>query len=156
MSDPLTDSWSSNWFLIHRDRPQGILGLSQRSYIDTVLDRFSMKDSKPGEETHQLLKETYSISNNAPLHILKRKRCKRFPMLRLWGVSYMLKYAPDPTRGGKKIHACGYPWIKSVMDTERITKRVSTYIINEYLTTCYFMDMDINLMILVPASIHTR
>ena len=32
---------------ILRDRSQGILGLSQRSYIDTILDRFFMKDSKP-------------------------------------------------------------------------------------------------------------
>jgi hypothetical protein len=34
---------------ILRDRSRGILGLSQRSYSDTVLDRFSMKDSKPGD-----------------------------------------------------------------------------------------------------------
>lgn len=34
---------------ILRDRSRGILGLSQTSYIDTVLDRFSMKDSKPGD-----------------------------------------------------------------------------------------------------------
>ena len=34
---------------ILRDRFQGILRLSQESYIDKVLDRFSMKDSKPGD-----------------------------------------------------------------------------------------------------------
>jgi len=34
---------------ILRDRSQGILRLSQESYIDKVLDRFSMKDSKPGD-----------------------------------------------------------------------------------------------------------
>ena len=31
------------------DRSQGILRLSQESYIDKVLDRFGMKDSKPGD-----------------------------------------------------------------------------------------------------------
>ncbi|XP_050896197.1 secreted RxLR effector protein 161 [Lathyrus oleraceus] len=34
---------------ILRDHSRGLLGLSQRSYIDIVLDRFSMKDSKPGD-----------------------------------------------------------------------------------------------------------
>jgi len=34
---------------ILRDRSQGILWLSQESYIDKVLDRFGMKDSKPGD-----------------------------------------------------------------------------------------------------------
>ena len=35
--------------LIQRDRYWGILGLSQRSYIDKVLKRFGMQDSKPGD-----------------------------------------------------------------------------------------------------------
>ena len=34
---------------ILRDRSQGILRLSQESYIDKVLDKFGMKDSKPGD-----------------------------------------------------------------------------------------------------------
>ncbi|KAL9265865.1 Retrovirus-related Pol polyprotein from transposon TNT 1-94-like protein [Drosera capensis] len=33
---------------IHRERSRGILGLSQNSYIDKVLDRFGMQNSKPG------------------------------------------------------------------------------------------------------------
>ena len=33
---------------IHRDRTQGILGLSQRNYIEKVLKRFGMQDCKPG------------------------------------------------------------------------------------------------------------
>ena len=32
---------------ILRDHSQGILRLSQESYLDKVLDKFSMKDSKP-------------------------------------------------------------------------------------------------------------
>ena len=34
---------------ILRDRSQGILRLSQESYIDNLLDRFGMKDSKSGD-----------------------------------------------------------------------------------------------------------
>ena len=34
---------------IQRDRSQGILRLSQRSYIDKLLKKFGMQDSKPGD-----------------------------------------------------------------------------------------------------------
>ena len=34
---------------IHRDRSRGILGLSQKSYIDKVLKRFGMQDCRPGD-----------------------------------------------------------------------------------------------------------
>ena len=34
---------------ILRDRSQGILGLSQKSYIEKVLSRFGMKDCSPGD-----------------------------------------------------------------------------------------------------------
>ena len=34
---------------IHRDRSQGILGLSQKSYIDKVVKRFGMQDCRPGD-----------------------------------------------------------------------------------------------------------
>lgn len=34
---------------IHRDRSRGILGLSQKRYIDKVLKRFGMQDCKPGD-----------------------------------------------------------------------------------------------------------
>ena len=32
---------------IHRDRSRGILGLSQRIYIDKVLKKFGMQECKP-------------------------------------------------------------------------------------------------------------
>ena len=32
---------------IHRDRPQGILGLSHETYINKILERFQMKDCWP-------------------------------------------------------------------------------------------------------------
>ena len=34
---------------IHWDRSRGILGLSQKSYIEKILKRFSMHDCKPGD-----------------------------------------------------------------------------------------------------------
>ena len=34
---------------IHQDCSQGILGLSQKSYIDKVLKRFGMQDCRPGD-----------------------------------------------------------------------------------------------------------
>ena len=34
---------------IHWDRSQGILGLSQKSYIEKILKRFGMHDCKPGD-----------------------------------------------------------------------------------------------------------
>ena len=34
---------------IHRDRSRGILGLSQKSYIEKILKRFGMHDCKPGD-----------------------------------------------------------------------------------------------------------
>jgi len=42
------------------------------------------------------------------------------------------------------------------MDTERVVKRVSAGIINGYLTICYFMGTDTDLMIPVPAGIRIR
>ena len=49
--------------------------------------------------------------------------------------------------GGKNTHAHGYLWIKSVTGTGRVTKRVSTGIMNEYLTTHYYMDTDTDLIV---------
>jgi len=59
------------------------------------------------------------------------------------------------SRGGKKIRACRYPWIKSVMGMGRVARWVSMDIINWYLTTRYFMEADTDLMIPVPAGIRT-
>ena len=32
---------------IHRDKPRGILGLSHKTYINKILERFRMKDGSP-------------------------------------------------------------------------------------------------------------
>jgi len=49
-----------------------------------------------------------------------------------------------------------YPWVKSILDTERVAKRVSTGIINGYLTPHYYMDMDMDLIVLIAMGTHTR
>ena len=46
---------------IHRDRSRGILGLSQRNYIDKVLKKFGMQNSKPGD-THVAKGDKFSLS----------------------------------------------------------------------------------------------
>ncbi|CAJ2653575.1 unnamed protein product [Trifolium pratense] len=62
---------------ILRDRSQGILGLSQRSYIDTVLDRFSMKDSKPGDTP--VARGDKFILNQCPTTDLEKKEMHKVP-----------------------------------------------------------------------------
>ena len=32
---------------IHRNRSRGLLGLSQRAYVDRILERFNMQQCKP-------------------------------------------------------------------------------------------------------------
>jgi len=53
-------------------------------------------------------------------------------------------------RGGKNIHTHGYPWVKSVTGMERVARRVSTGIINGYLTTHYYMDINTDLIVPYP------
>ena len=55
---------------IYRDRSRRLLGLSQSTYIDKVLKRFSMKDSKRGN-----LSMSYGIHVTPPLLDLPEKRC---------------------------------------------------------------------------------
>ena len=45
----LGDAFFLSGIKIHRDRSRGILGLSQRNYIDKVLKKFGMQNSKPGD-----------------------------------------------------------------------------------------------------------
>ena len=46
---------------IHRDRSRGILGLSQKSYIEKILKRFGMRDCKPGD-TLVVKEDKFSLS----------------------------------------------------------------------------------------------
>ena len=46
---------------IHRDRSRGILGLSQKSYIEKILKRFGMLDCKPSD-TPVAMGDKFSLS----------------------------------------------------------------------------------------------
>jgi len=62
---------------ILRDRSQGIVRLSQESYIDKVLGRFGMKDSKPGD-TSKAKGEKFSLKQ-CPNNDLKRIEMQKNP-----------------------------------------------------------------------------
>ncbi|XXG86494.1 hypothetical protein AAC387_Pa11g1379 [Persea americana] len=63
--------------LIQRDRSRGILGLSQRSYIDKVLKRFGMQDSKQGN-TPISKGDKFSL-NQCPRTNLEVKEMQKIP-----------------------------------------------------------------------------
>ena len=75
---------------ILQDRSQGILRLSQKSYIEKVLNRFGMKDCSSGDTP--VAKGDKLSLNSAIKIILKLRKCKRFLTHWLWGVLCMLKY----------------------------------------------------------------
>lgn len=62
----IKDLWEDCFILgiqIQREKSRGILGLSQKSYIDIILERFGMQTTN--QVTPLLLKETNSITINA-------------------------------------------------------------------------------------------
>ena len=62
---------------IHRDRSQGILGLSQKSYIEKVLDRFGMSKCTP-EDTHIAKGDKFSLIQ-CPKNEFEAKEMKKIP-----------------------------------------------------------------------------
>jgi len=58
--------------------------------------------------------------------------------------------------GGKNTHVHRYLCVKFVMGIGRVAKRVSTSIVNRYLTTHYYMDTDMDLIVLILTGTHTR
>jgi len=62
---------------ILRDLSQSILRLSQESYIDKVLDKFSMKDSKP-RDTPIAIGDKFSIKQ-CPNNDLERIQMQKIP-----------------------------------------------------------------------------
>ena len=79
--------------LIQRDRSRGILGLSQRNYIDKVLKRFGMQDSKPGD-TPVAKGDKFSL-NQCPKNNLEVKEMQKIPYASAVG---SLMYAQVCTR----------------------------------------------------------
>ena len=62
---------------IHRDRPRGIIGLSQKSYIETILKRFGMQDCKPGD-TPVAKGDKFSL-NQCPKNDFESKEMQKIP-----------------------------------------------------------------------------
>ncbi|RVW22637.1 Retrovirus-related Pol polyprotein from transposon TNT 1-94 [Vitis vinifera] len=62
---------------IYRDRSRGILGLSQKAYIDKVLSRFGMSNCAPGD-TPVAKGDKFSL-HQCPKNELEKKDMERFP-----------------------------------------------------------------------------
>ena len=78
---------------IYSDRPRGILGLSQKAYIDKVLNRFGMSNCAPGDT---LIAEGDKFSlHQCPKNELEKKDMERFPYASTIG---SLMYAQVCTR----------------------------------------------------------
>ncbi|XP_068666378.1 secreted RxLR effector protein 161-like [Aristolochia californica] len=69
--------------LILRDRSQGIHRLTQKSYINKVLSRFDMQDSKPGDTP--VAKEDKFSLKQCPNNDLERKEMQKIPYVSVVG-----------------------------------------------------------------------
>ena len=78
---------------IHRDRARGILGLSQETYINKVLERFRMKDCSPS--IAPIVKGDRFNLNQCPKNDLEREQMKNIPYASAVG---SLMYAQVCTR----------------------------------------------------------
>ncbi|XP_033515330.1 secreted RxLR effector protein 161-like [Nicotiana tomentosiformis] len=78
---------------IHRDRSQRLLGLSQRAYIERILERFGMKNCSPIAAL--IIKGDKFSLNQCPQNALKREQMKDIPYTSLVG---SLRYAQVCTR----------------------------------------------------------
>ncbi|RVX07135.1 Retrovirus-related Pol polyprotein from transposon TNT 1-94 [Vitis vinifera] len=72
--------------LIHRDRSRGILGLSQKAYIDKVLSRFGMSNCAPGD-TPVAKGDKFSL-HQCPKNELEKKDMERFPYASVVSLMY--------------------------------------------------------------------
>ena len=78
---------------IHRDRPRGVLGLSQETYINKVLERFRMQDCSPS--VAPIVKgDRFSLSQ-CPKNDFERESMKNIPYASAVG---SLMYAQVCTR----------------------------------------------------------
>ncbi|RVW39334.1 Retrovirus-related Pol polyprotein from transposon TNT 1-94 [Vitis vinifera] len=124
---------------IHRDRSRGILGLSQRTYIDKVLQRYGMQNSKPGD-TPVAKGDKFSL-NQCPKNSLESQEMQKIPYASAMG---SLMYA----------QVCTCPDIAYIlgmlgrylsnpgMDHWRASKRVMRYLqrTKEYMLTYRRLD----------------
>ncbi|KAL4351255.1 hypothetical protein GQ457_06G019360 [Hibiscus cannabinus] len=78
---------------IHRDRHKGVLGLSQETYINKVLERFRMKDCSPS--VAPIVKGDKFNLNQCPKNKFEREQMKNIPYASVVG---SLMYAQVCTR----------------------------------------------------------
>ena len=78
---------------IYQDRSRGILGLSQKRYMDKVLKRFGMQDCKPGD-TSMSKGDKFSLCQ-CPKNDLETKEMQKIPYASAVG---SLMYAQVCTR----------------------------------------------------------
>ncbi|KAK0589794.1 hypothetical protein LWI29_018597 [Acer saccharum] len=111
--------------LIQRDHSQGILGLSQRSYIDKVLKRFGMQDSKPSD-TPVAKGDKFSL-NQCPKNNLEVKEMQKIPYASAVG---SLMYAQVCTRLDIAyiVGMLGRYLSNPGMDHWKVAKRVMRYL----------------------------
>ena len=64
---------------IHRDRPRGILGLSQETYINKILERSQMKDCSPS--VAPIVKGYRFNLNQCPKNDFEREQMKNIPFV---------------------------------------------------------------------------
>ena len=79
---------------IHRDRSCHTLGLSQKAYIDRVLERFNMQNCKPRDVS--VVKSDKFNKDQCPKNKIEQTEMNDIPFFGvLWEVSCMLRYALD-------------------------------------------------------------
>ncbi|RVW81185.1 Retrovirus-related Pol polyprotein from transposon TNT 1-94 [Vitis vinifera] len=124
---------------IHRDRSRGILGLSQRTYIDKVLQRYGMQNSKPGD-TPVAKGDKFSL-NQCPKNGLESQEMQKIPYASAVG---SLMYAQVCTRPDIAyiVGMLGRYLSNPGMDHWRAAKRVMRYLqrTKEYMLTYRRLD----------------
>ncbi|RVX23060.1 Retrovirus-related Pol polyprotein from transposon TNT 1-94 [Vitis vinifera] len=124
---------------IHRDRSRGILGLSQRTYIDKVLQRYGMQNSKPGD-TPVAKGDKFSL-NQCPKNSLESQEMQKIPYASAVG---SLMYAQVCTRPDIAyiVGMLGRYLSNPGMDHWRAAKRVMRYLqrTKEYMLTYRRLD----------------
>ena len=106
---------------IHRDRSRGMLGLSQETYINKVLERFRMKDCSPS--VAPIMKGDKLSLNQYPKNDLEKESMKNIPYASAVG---SLMYAQVYTRPdiAYAVGVLGRYQSNSGMDHWRVAKKV--------------------------------
>ncbi|KAJ9692948.1 hypothetical protein PVL29_011870 [Vitis rotundifolia] len=110
---------------IHRDRFQGILGLSQETYINKVLERFQMKDCSPS--VSPIVKGDRFNLNQCPKNDLEREQMKNISYASTVG---SLMYAQVCTRPdiAFAVGMLGRYQSNPGMDHWKVAKKVMRYL----------------------------